>query len=295
MPGQPNLEGSADLGVVIVNYQSAGLLMGCLESIAPFVDLSRVVVVDNSPVPETSRVDECYPEISTLRPQENLGFAGGCNLGIEYLLALRVSYVLLLNPDTTAPHDFAAALRRVLEREPSVAIAAPTLLSLDGRTPLFAGGRMNWWLGGPRHVRKLRLPACREWFPTPFASGCALLIRAEIFERVGLFDTAYFLYFEDADFVQRVIAAGHIAAFVPGARVVHRESSSVGRGTCKQVYYASRGRMLFLRAWSPPVPRVLYSVFTFLVKAPAVLMFLGYGRFGAFVRGAFDGLTARRL
>lgn len=283
--------------VVIVSYDTEEHVLRCLASLKSHVPQRGLhfIVVDNSPEPATTRIRDRYPEVTILRPGQNLGFAGGSNRGIRLALEEGAEHILLLNPDTIAEEDFLSPLAEVLEQDPTVAAVAPKILvASPEREVYFAGSRMNWWLGGPRHVledREVKDP----WVSVPFLSGCALLLSARAVRRIGEMDERYFLYFEDADYIQRLLAAGYQAAYVPGSTLLHAVSGSIDRRGSFHTYVYARSRVYFMRRWAKWYHLVVFFLYTILVKAPGAWLVFGLSRrrpdqARAFCRGSLDGL-----
>jgi GT2 family glycosyltransferase len=286
--------------VIIVNYRCATLTCCCVESIMQHVHTPvEIVVVDNSPTSELDRIVDAYPEVHGIAAAGNAGFAAGCNLGLSYALQRNRRYALLLNPDARTEQDFIAPLTAVMEQEPRVAAASPTILDDDElRAVQFAGGRMRWLRGGPKHVLDLRHPVDQCWYPEPFLTGCAMLLRLAAVRDVGMMPEDYFLYFEDADYIQRILSRGWTAAWVPAAVVLHSLSSTTRRDSALYVYHFSRNRIIFMRRWSPRGAFWGFMIYNTLVKLPGSFLVFGIWRrhpalAWAFVRGYLAGLAHR--
>ncbi len=280
------------LAIVIVDYFSQEWVLRCLASLGRLSCRDLVwIVVDNSLAPDTARVEEKYPTAVIIRLDRNRGFAAGCNQGIEYALDNGAEFVLLLNPDTEADGDFLQPMLNVLQNNPSLGIVAPTILSdSNPEEILYAGGRLCWWRGGPQHLVEVPRES-RAWWPVGFVSGCAMLLRARTLRQVGPLDERYFLYFEDADYVQRCLAVGWGAAWVPEASICHSASCSISRRSVEHAYLYSRNRIWFLRRWSPKISYFVYLLFTVLIKIPGAFVRLGPRRGSAFLRGVWHGLV----
>ena len=84
-----------------------------------------------------------------------------------------------------------------------------------------------------------------------FATGCAMMIKRDVFEKVGLFDERYFLYYEDADLSKRVLNAGYKIRYVPSAKLWHVNAASSGSGSGLHDYFLTRNQMLFGIQYAP--------------------------------------------
>jgi GT2 family glycosyltransferase len=231
-----------DCSVVVVNYHSEALLRLCLESLpAAAGPISfEVIVVDNSGTARASGALDAFPEVRLIEAGGNVGFAHACNLGMA---DARGRHLLLLNPDTVAHPGAVATLSRTLDASPEVGIVAARLLNPDG-TLQYSCRRfprsLSIFFG--RYAFLTRLfpanPVSTDYLyldwdhastrPVDWASGACLMIRREVYERVGGLDDGYFLFVEDMDWCRRIRDAGHEVVYVPEAEVTHRIGASRG-------------------------------------------------------------------
>lgn len=226
----------AEVGIVIVTYNSAGHIETCLDSI--FRQRrnvgQQVVVVDNASKDGTADlIREKYPEVNLVLPGKNLGFAAGVNLGVSHTDA---EFVLLLNPDTEIlDHavdeivDFARShpghglyggrtLKPDGSLEPSSCWGMPTLWSMS----LFAFGittlaPRNRWLD-PESLGDWQRDTVRE---VGVITGCFLLAPRTVWDELGGLDERYFMYGEDADLAMRAWKKGYRPVICPDAKLVH--------------------------------------------------------------------------
>jgi GT2 family glycosyltransferase len=288
------------LGVVIVNYNGAGYIERCLFSLQESASASPLVVVDNGSTdgsPEA--IAAHFPGITLIR-RENDGFAGGVNAGLNRCLDHGCDAAVLLNPDTVVQPDTIEAFIRAMRRHPD-AILSPAIfyLSNPDLSDSYAG-RMQWWRGRMKSAFLGRsageLPRSDVLIET--ASFCAVLIPANVFRRVGPLDDRYFLYFEDADYLERAHAAGCQLWYVPDVRVLHSEGKATGGATSPlALYYYVRNRHLLVRKFRRDRP--VYMVFTIFAALDALrrpLATLVRGRPSlalAALRGSIDGFMSR--
>jgi len=290
----------AGVAIVVVNYHSQELIGRLLDSLAAQVRLPyRVVVVDNSETPDTVLLEQRFPAVVVLRSEHNLGFAGGCNRGIDYALERDFSFILLLNPDTRAEDDFLSPLVQVLERYPAYGMVGPKIYADTPAAPRSriwnCGGKLNWWLGGQRRLLPDAPPGVPVQ-PVSYLSGCALLLRSQAVREVGLMDERYFLYFEDLDYVQRFLRAGWRVGYVHGAELIHQVSATTTVHSPAYVYYFARNRVWFMRRWARRHHLAAFLLYTALLKMPAAWLYFGLlrrrpGLASTFCRGAWEGLS----
>jgi hypothetical protein len=141
--------------------------------------------------------------------------------------------ILLLNNDTEVDPLFAARLLDALERDPRAGIAGPKILYHDDPSRIWYGGAGFYPIVGvPRHrdIRRVDGSFADRAGGTEWVSGCAMLVRREVVDAIGLLDPGYAIYCEDVDFCLRARRAGWRCVYEPRARVLHKVSSSSGGG-----------------------------------------------------------------
>ncbi|HSV15550.1 MAG TPA: glycosyltransferase family 2 protein, partial [Tepidisphaeraceae bacterium] len=228
--------------VVIVNYRSADLAIDCLASLAPQVrNDMRIIITDNqSPDDSVAKLAAVierngWSAWATLRPLDrNGGFAYGNNRGIEPALAAddKPQYILLLNPDTVLRPGAVQTLIDFMDANPTVGIAGSRLEDPDG-TPQVSAFRFHSIAGEIERSMRLGVvtrllsnaaiapPVSNEAGPCDWVAGASMIIRREVFERIGLMDEKYFMYFEEVDFCLQAKRVGWPCWYVPSSRVVH--------------------------------------------------------------------------
>lgn len=242
------------VAALVLTWNSADLIERCIASLLASADAPHVTVVDNASTDGTEDLlRRRFPEVEVLQTGENLGFAGGCNVGLRHLLAAGFGSVLLLNPDAYVRPDCIELLAEHLALDQRCGAVSPVILDhvADGpATVWFGGGTIDWATGATYHRGQGEAPADLGAAPLPTdrINGGAVLLRASALRDVGLFDTDYFLYYEETDLSVRLTRAGWHLAVLPASLAVHESSSSTG-GNLGRIYnyYLTRGRLLFLR------------------------------------------------
>ncbi len=248
------------VAIIILNWNGREDTLACLESLARLEYPSfHIIVVDNGSTdgsPETIR--RAFPQTEVLETGANLGYAGGNNRGLKAALARPFPYILLLNNDTLVAPDFLTHLVRAADR--TAGIVGPTIYYADRPEVIWtAGGAIDWRRGD---TRMIGLDAVdRGQFGTvprevDFVSGCAMLVRRDVPERIGLLDERFFLYYEEVEWCVRARRAGFRILHVPQAKVWHRIAPQAQAESPTVHYYMTRNRLLFLaltgagwRAW----------------------------------------------
>jgi GT2 family glycosyltransferase len=246
------MTGSARVATVILNYKSAEDTLRAVTAVRRSTVLDqRLIVVDNGPH-DSSHEDLSAllgQGVETLATGANLGYAGGNNVGIRHALAHRPEFVWLLNPDTEVEPTTLERLLGAAEEVPDAGTLGPRILFPDRRRIWFDGGVIDAERGGaPSHLHA-GLSADDVPADGPrdadYVTGASLLVRREVFGRVGLLPEEWFLYFEETDFCRRVAAAGWRNIVDPRARMVHHQRSSGMVPTPYYLYYMTRNRMRF--------------------------------------------------
>lgn len=243
-----------EVGIVVLNHGDPTDTMRCLEALARSRHRDAVaVVVDNGSGPDhRSTLARGLDVTPLLATDANLGYAGGNNVGIRWVLDRDVRFVLLVNPDVLVRPDTLGTLVSGLRRDPRIGVAAPRLVNGGSRptTIWYDGAVIDWSRGGATaHVRSgvplddaPTRPAVED---TAYATGACMLTRAEVFRDVGLLPTDWFLYFEETEFNLLAQRAGYRTVVVRTALAEHWKRSSGPLPRPYYVYYYVRNRVLF--------------------------------------------------
>lgn len=292
------------ISIVIVSYNSAKDLPECLESVYSLqsTDYSlQTIVVDNASSDDSVRVASEFNDVSIIKNKENLGFAGGNNLGIQAALKNGAEAILVLNPDTKLDQNLISELSKVADSNPKIGILSPKIYFYPGfefhkerykKEELggviwYAGGKIDWAnvLASHRGVDEVDNGQYDQIGETDFASGAAMFVKKEVFKKTGYFNEKYFLYFEDVEFCQRAKIAGFQILYVPRALVWHKWAQTTEGGSKLQDYFFTRNRLLFGLSYVPLRSKIalLRQAVSFLfnskIKRQAVIDFFT-GRWG---------------
>lgn len=261
--------------VSIINFNGASNTMECLSSLDKINSKSfktSVVVIDNASdekfkVPASQRGEQSskfkvFQGLKVIRSEKNLGFSGGQNVGIKYAMENGADYVLILNNDTIVDKGLVEELLNVAEKDKNTGIVVPKIYFAPGfefhkdrykksdlgKVFWYAGGEMDWKnvIGYHRGVDEVDHGQYDRIEKTDFASGCCMLVKRDVFEKVGFFDEKFFLYYEDSDLCERIRRKGYSIIYSPKAVLWHKNAGSAGgSGSSLQDYYITRNRMLF--------------------------------------------------
>ncbi len=266
------------VGVIVLNHNSSNETLACLESLRAADGGERHTwVVDNASSDDSSRVipRSLLSGESWLETGANLGYAGGNNAGIREAMAWGAEYLLLLNPDVRVSQDFLPPLLKALEALPRAGMASPLVLDEKGEKIQSFGGRANLWTG--RCARALYgLPrssvADGDWCLVDFPHGACVLIKRGCIEEVGLFNEAYFLYYEDVEFGLRSGSEGFIVLAVGRSVVKHRDTTASGAVDPEVLYHATRNQAWVVARHGSPPQRLSFLLLSLLFRWPVKIL-----------------------
>ncbi len=242
---------------VVLNWNGWRDTTKCLSSLQHLrYDNHEVIVVDNGSTDDSaSRIQNEYPAVRLIEAGKNLGFAGGCNLGIRYALTHGANFVWLLNNDTTVDGDALRALVDTARSDPRIAAVGSAIYDMGQPAHLQAwgGGYVNFWLGRSRHFLE---PVHDDRIE--FITGASMLISRQAFESVGLLDEGYFMYWEDADYCFRLRREKHRLAVAKQSKVWHKGESSVGKESALLDRYFNASAARFFRKYAHPPSAALW-------------------------------------
>ncbi|PJE68909.1 glycosyltransferase family 2 protein [Candidatus Shapirobacteria bacterium CG10_big_fil_rev_8_21_14_0_10_38_14] len=276
--------------VIILHFKGKEFTRQCLLSLRQLKTpelATKFVVVDNHSPEPIDDFKQDFPGVVFLKNKKNLGFAEGNNVGIKYALKQGADYVLILNNDTIVDKDLLVQLIVAAGKDGKVGIVAPKIYfapgyeyhqakykpSERGKVFWYAGGKIDWQnvLCSHRGVDEVDKGQYDKQIATDFASGCAMLIKREVLEKIGFLDKRYFLYLEDVEFCQRAKRAGFKVIYHPKAKLWHFNASSSEVGGELHDYFITRNRLLFgmkYASWRTKLNLIQESVRLLLAGRP---------------------------
>lgn len=247
------MSGPGKVAIVVLNWNGRDDTLACLASLSrlDYPDY-EVVVVDNASGDDSvAAIRAAYPQVTLIETGDNLGYVGGNNFGLEQAKRMGADYALLLNNDTEVAPDFLSWLVEVAEADPMIGMVGPTIYYFDRPDVIWAaGGSIDWDWGDSRLIGMDEVDQGQLGMlprPVDFVSGCAILIKMPLVDRMGFLDPRFFAYYEETEWCVRVARAGFKILHVPQAKIWHK-ISPVAREASPQVhYYMTRNRLLFLK------------------------------------------------
>jgi hypothetical protein len=293
------------LEVVVLNWnglEDTRALLRSLERCRALEGWSaRVTVVDNGSTDGSPRaIADEFPCVGLVALPENRRFAGGNNEGLKRALAAGADAVMLLNNDTEADPALLERLLLALEQHPEAGAFAPLIyFGAPSQRIWYAGGHCRVALGHAAHrgLRVVDHGQYRSVEPTGYLTGCCLLARREVWERVGLLDERYFIYAEDADWSLRARRAGVRLLFVPTARLWHKVGASGGGGVSPwKIYHRLRANLTLYARHAHGLARLTWLPAFLLQQAVLAVWLVARGRADAALalpRGLWDAARRR--
>ncbi|MEK7450621.1 MAG: glycosyltransferase family 2 protein [Patescibacteria group bacterium] len=258
---------------VILNYNGKDNTIECLNSIENIVlpkdTKMEIIVVDNASVDNSLHdIKKQFPSVVIIANKENLGYSKGNNLGIKYALENGTDLLIILNNDTIVDRNLIVEFLKSAEKDENIGIVVPKIYFAKGlefhrdryqekdkgKVFWYAGGIMDWAnvIGHHRGVDEVDEGQYSREEKTEFATGCCMLVKKDVFAKIGLFNEKYFLYYEDNDFSRKTKNAGYRIIYSPKAIIWHKNAASAGgSGSSLQDYYITRNRMLFGIKYAP--------------------------------------------
>ena len=265
----------------------------------PLEDKSiEVIVVDNASTQDDAYIiEQRYPQVTVIRSKENLGFAGGNNLGIQ---AAHGKYLFFINNDTVfrgvghSLNSYLLPLTSLLDSSDNIGMVSPKIrfswgtnpIQYAGYTPLSSITMRNRAIGcGEKDHGQYDTP-----HSTPYAHGAAMMVKREIIDKVGLMPECYFLYYEELDWSMMIRRAGYDIWYEPTSTVYHKESQTTGQNSPLRTYYITRNRLLFAKRNISIPQRYLTYLYLTVIVATRDIMKSTLHRHPDLAKATFKGL-----
>ncbi len=225
------------IGVVTVNYNNPLSTVACINSFSKCKSKSDLAyyVVNNGCTDESKTViSQKIKNTTLLESLTNIGFAGGCNLGIKKAIKDGCSHILLINNDAEiASENF---FDKLLLAPYDISSAVIFTVGRDKKDSDY-GGMVDWFFGRNTHRSSQG--------KIDYVSGACFFAKSEVFKKVGEFDERFFLYYEDADYCLRAKKNGYTVGVVPDISIRHQLSASTNQLGSKKVLILAQSHLLF--------------------------------------------------
>ena len=272
-----------DISIITINYNGLEETCQLIESLQQYPqDCSyEFIVVDNGSIQnEALLLQKKYPEVHVIRSEQNVGFSGGNNLGIQ---TAKGKGIFLLNNDTLVTANDLKYLYERLYSSPVIGAVSPKIkfafppqhIQFAGFTPLSKYTLRNRTIGyNETDEGQVDIPQ-----ETSYLHGAAMMVKREVVEQVGRMPEIYFLYYEEMDWCTQMSRQGYQLWYEPRCTIFHKESRSTGKDSPLKTYYLTRNRLLY--AWRNRQGRTRYIsiLYQLLMANPKnITMHLLHGR-----------------
>jgi GT2 family glycosyltransferase len=258
------------VSIIVLNYNGCEDTLACLRSLEhlTYPDV-QIIVVDNASTDGSEgAIRAAYPMLTFIQTGANLGFTGGNNVGIRYALEHGADYVMLLNNDTIVAPDFISLLVEAAESNPTIGVVGPMIYYYNNPEQIWsAGGEIDWKRGLTTNIGVNEFDQSQfgiEPVQVDFVTGCALLAKRAVWEKVGLLDDKFFMYYEETEWCVRAHRGGYEIYLVPMAMVWHKISIEARAASPRTYYYMTRNRLLFLRNSKAGLQTWAYTLFEYI-------------------------------
>ncbi len=235
------------VSVILVNYRGADDTITCLQEFARVewpADRLELVVIDNdSGDGSAEKIRAAVPHAKVIESGGNLGFAGGCNLGVAHASG---EWVAFLNNDARPGPQWIAAAVEAMESDPSIGAVASKVLDWDGNLVDYVDGSLTWY--GAGYKREAEKPDSPE-YDVPkdvlFGTGAAMFVPTALYREIGGFDERFFMFYEDVDLGWRLNLLGYKVRYVPGSVAFHKHHVTMKKfGNFREAYLLERNALL---------------------------------------------------
>lgn len=293
------------VSIITVNYNELGVTCELLDSIRriKYPNIETIVVDNASKQNPEKYLTQHYPEVQVIVSEENLGFAGGNNLGVK---VCKGEYLFFVNSDAELTEGAIETLLALFGEIPKLGMVSPLLcyyndkpkeqadiIQYVGSTPVHPMTARNKTLGELEEDRGQYQTAR----PTAYVHGAAMMVPRHVIEEAGMMSEKFFLYYEELDWTEKVRRAGYDIYVEPRAKIYHKESISVGKMSTLKTYYINRNRILFMRRNKTAKDLFAFVLFLIFATIPKnALVFILKGQFdhlNAFLKGIWWNVQHR--
>lgn len=209
-----------------------------------------ITVLENASTDGSAQaICSAYPQVRVIQLENNLGYAGNNNVGIQAAVDMGADWVFVLNEDTVIAKDCLSRLVEVGESDSQFGIVGPMVYHYDEPNVIqSAGGKLGkGWRS--EHIGQNELDEGQYTHPSQvdWISGCAIMVRRQVIAQIGMLDSRFFYYFEETEWCLRASRSGWFIVQVPDAKLWHKGVQRNYQPSPSVTYYATRNRFLMLQ------------------------------------------------
>jgi hypothetical protein len=289
------------VSIIVLNWKTKKETLACIYSILK-LDYKNfdVILVDNASKDGSVNFfrEKIGSRVQIIENESNLGYCGGCNVGISYALDSNdTKYILVVNSDTRIHKNALSELVKVSESDSSIGFTSGKVYFFDRPEILQTVGKLkdNYHLIG-RHIGggELDVGQYDKVTERDYIDDVFMLIKSEVLHKIGLYDENFFMYREERDLQIRARKSGYRIFFVPKAKIWHRISHSSGGGATKlNTFYLTRNHFLLISKHGSPRQKFYFMLFFFINFPRRTLNLLIKDRdlLPSYLKGVFSGLN----
>lgn len=254
----------------------------------------EIIIIDNGSK-KKFQLELTKLNVKLIRSEENLGFAGGNNLGID---KSNGEYIIFINNDTLVYSNFIQPIIEVFKENADAAMVTPKVVFPDEKTIQYAGAKaINPWTGRGKRLGLGEIDTGQYDFTqkTELGHGACLAVKKAVIDEVGKMPEEFFLYYEEHDWTEQIKKAGYHIYYAGNSSIIHKESVSIGQDSPLKAYYMMRSRILYLRKNSSGLKKLTSILIILLLTLPkSIIQNILKRRFDlikATLRGVIDHFT----
>lgn len=288
-------EGMPLVSIITLNYNQESVTCEFLKSTRALTYKNYEILVcdmnsDKSPADKIQSLN--LPNTKVLLSSTNLGFAAGNNWGMRQA---KGDYFFIVNNDTEVTPHLLEDLLEPFQKDANIGVTCPKIRFFSNPEIIqYAGFTKMKPVSGQTHSIGFGEEDNGQYNASGYtngAHGCAMMVKREVAEKVGMFPEKFFLYYEEWDWSERILRGGYKIYYQSKALIYHKESMSVGKNNPLKTYYLTRNRILFMRRNKALPERLAFYLYFTLATAPKnIVSYMLKGQFKflkAFLRGVF--------
>lgn len=229
--------------VIVLHFGKLNTTKNCVTSLEKIENFPHKTIVINN-TQEILNAKDFSPKIKIINNKTNKGFAGGVNAGIKYVLSKKADAILILNNDVKVEKPFLKSLINILFSKKDRGIVGPAIKFIkNNKTVYDIGGNVTWF--GKTYHNEPKTLAGQMPQEITYMTGAAMLVKKDVFGKIGFFDESFFLYYEDVDFCLRAKKKGFKVFIDPSVYITHSLSKTAGKMSPNAVYHQTRSALIF--------------------------------------------------
>ena len=270
------------VALILLNWNTPQHTIKCIRSVKKYMNqcLFDIIIADNGSTDGSLEIIKAeFPHLIYIDNLENLGFAEGNNRALKFSIEKGYLFSMLLNNDTIIETDLVFELHDYLLKNEEVAAVQPAIYYLHKKKKL--------WNGALHFNRILGITYSGAFLATEaksvdWVTGCCFLIRNKVLIKCGLFNSLFFLYYEDVELSYRIRASGYKLHFLPSYKIYHEAGASgqlpeqTKEGTLRPIihYYIVRNHIWFLRKYGSRIFLPLYVLYNLIYYFSLLIYFI---------------------